>query len=559
MQTMRKWLETCESSHPRCRLRNSSFFPTRILDVGTRQGDRIKLYEPHFRGNHGRYTTLSHCWGESQPVKTTLATLQERKREIPWFSLPRTFQDAITITRRRGIQYIWIDSLCIIQDDPDDWRNEASLMCNVYQNAWLNLAATKSSDCHGGLFSTIPQTEITFTNGLCRFNVCARQAIEHSKLLPGEGDASFPLLSRGWVYQERLLARRVLHFGPQEMFWECQEELACECSAISEPVTAYGETYVAPKIQHGLFISDHGSHADEVSERWHQVIMEYSNLRLSHPSDIFPALAGLAKQFHQHLEDQYLAGLWRSTLVQDLAWRVHKPTGSSRPLWRAPSWSWAAIDEPIEYIRQVTGHRRTQGEAAPQIIPVATVRDVHCTPLGRDAMGELEGAYLKLSGCIVPAYLGICYRRYKPHYEPAEYLDWTTSYGMRTQEECNFLNSEVDKEPDYEYLDGDEACAFLQSRELWKVKYYVRVDGEVEGLANMDIRFFDNNTDILKEKENIFCLKLTKVLFPGDGTVNYDSLVLKHHGEGIYERIGLVRAGDDWYSGRTRVETLTIV
>lgn len=132
---------------------------------------------------------------DSQPLQTKLTTIQERRHDIPWFSLPRTFQDAIVITRRLGVQYIWIDSLCIVQDDGDDWRKEASKICDVYQNAWLNLAATKSFTCHDGLFSRVPQKQISVIGHDCNFDVGARQLIHHSKLLPGEDRLIFHFLS----------------------------------------------------------------------------------------------------------------------------------------------------------------------------------------------------------------------------------------------------------------------------------------------------------------------------------------------------------------------------
>jgi len=135
------------------------------------------------------------------------------------------------------------------------------------------------------------------------------------------------------VYQEKLLARRVVHFGPQELFWEYQGELLCECSVISKPVFAYGETYLSPKIQHSNFFDENTLKEEVVSERWHRVVMEYSNLQpnLTRASDVFPALSGLAKQFHRYQHDEYLAGLWRTTLVKDTAWRVHKTKRSTRP------------------------------------------------------------------------------------------------------------------------------------------------------------------------------------------------------------------------------------
>ena len=110
----------------------------------------VRLYETQRELAH--YTTLSHCWGKKRIVTTTKATLGQRKLEVQWPRLSRTFQDAINITRALGIRYIWIDSLCIIQDDKEDWERESAKMAEIYSCSYLNLAATGSADGDGGCF-----------------------------------------------------------------------------------------------------------------------------------------------------------------------------------------------------------------------------------------------------------------------------------------------------------------------------------------------------------------------------------------------------------------------
>jgi len=153
-----KWLHSCITSHHSCRLEaygGGQWYPTRLLDLGDPSEKPcakgpVRLIDTHHTSPHGPYLTLSHRWGSSKPVLTTTQNLEDFMRQVP--QLPRTFSDAILVTRRLGIRYLWIDSLCIIQDSPLDWAKEAALMGNVYLNAFCNIAATNSTDNSDGLF-----------------------------------------------------------------------------------------------------------------------------------------------------------------------------------------------------------------------------------------------------------------------------------------------------------------------------------------------------------------------------------------------------------------------
>jgi hypothetical protein len=143
-----QWLSDCDK-HLGCTASHRSItaLPTRVLDLGK---DSIKLFES--QGIDGTYMTLSHCWGSTPFITTTKDTIQERKEGIPLEDLPQTFKDAVSLTRNLGIQYLWIDSLCIIQQDTEDWEKEASKMGSVYSHSYLNIAATSSMGGDGGCF-----------------------------------------------------------------------------------------------------------------------------------------------------------------------------------------------------------------------------------------------------------------------------------------------------------------------------------------------------------------------------------------------------------------------
>ncbi|PNP82205.1 hypothetical protein FNYG_04394 [Fusarium nygamai] len=154
---IRDWLRQCQADHQTCRNDSTTHIPTRLVDVRTLESSTVHLVETG-NGFHAPYLTLSHCWGQNANIirRTTAGNL-----EIPFKNLPRTFRDAITVTRKLGFMYLWIDSLCIIQGDKADWERESSIMASIYSNGILNLAASYSSDSHGGLFLERNQHHVT--------------------------------------------------------------------------------------------------------------------------------------------------------------------------------------------------------------------------------------------------------------------------------------------------------------------------------------------------------------------------------------------------------------
>lgn len=106
------------------------------------------------KGEKESYICLSHCWGDFQPIRTTTTNIEDHKKSIPWQFLPQTFQDAIDLTRFLSIRYLWIDSLCIIQDDRDDWAKESAAMASVYGNSYLTISATAAANCSKGLYAS---------------------------------------------------------------------------------------------------------------------------------------------------------------------------------------------------------------------------------------------------------------------------------------------------------------------------------------------------------------------------------------------------------------------
>ncbi|CAO2657772.1 Nn.00g038980.m01.CDS01 [Neocucurbitaria sp. VM-36] len=212
IETIKAWLLDCEANHASDSCGSAILgvgLPTRILDVGNLGGKNdIRLMNS--MGTMGTYIALSHCWGRTQVITTTSKTCQARTECIPMEYLSKTFREAVEICRALKIRYLWIDSLCIIQDDPQDWASEAGIMANVYQFAYLTLAATSSQSGDQGLFR---DNECIYVSdepdGGSPYRFCFRRRFDHvwqyfgsalgtGELLEGPSE-SFPLLERAWV------------------------------------------------------------------------------------------------------------------------------------------------------------------------------------------------------------------------------------------------------------------------------------------------------------------------------------------------------------------------
>ena len=229
----KRMLWTCSKHHKTCKSKdlNANKLPTRVIDVGDFDGSREPfLFIPDTLSNSAqepkgsqpsllandrnpfaraidatekmRYVALSYCWGQTQNFITTIANLASMKEKIPLDKLPQTIRDAIIITRALGIQYLWVDALCIIQDSKDDWEAESGRMMGVYGRAFLTISAALGPDVHYGLFR--------------KWNPHA--APSTTDWLPLQND---PLYSRAWALQERMLSIRLLIFGSDRLYWEC--------------------------------------------------------------------------------------------------------------------------------------------------------------------------------------------------------------------------------------------------------------------------------------------------------------------------------------------------
>jgi len=229
IQILSKWTSDCNASHL-CFPQDLDFVPTRLLDVGVADSDMIRLVEQsHYDHGPTRYLALSHRWGPPQDHQTfctyTTNILQFRER-IPVSDLPRTFGDAVNVTRGLGVRYLWIDSLCIIQDDPHDWNVESKLMEQVFSSAYITLSASCSRGTSDGFLKPRHDRQCVTARAQVEdkpwYYIC--DAIDDFRHDVDEGELS----KRAWVLQERALSRRSIYFSQAQSYWECGHGVRCE-------------------------------------------------------------------------------------------------------------------------------------------------------------------------------------------------------------------------------------------------------------------------------------------------------------------------------------------
>lgn len=328
--TLKHWLSRCQEEHTLCQPAKDKTLPHRVLEIESIQPLRVRVVEDCPRRE--RYACLSHRWGPqtgSNSLKTHNLNLY--KTGVPEDKFYPVMKDAIAAAFRLDIHFIWVDCYCIIQDDLKDWEIEAADMASIYENAFLTIAAT-SSESGGPMFSTMEQEvagfQVTEVEGEPVF---VRQRLRHPCILrvnsEGGEDLDHPLLARGWIFQERLLSNRFIHFTRDEIFWECRESTWCEC-------TSGGEEWSEQRKKAPRTRSD---------DTWGAVTRLYNGTELSFEKDRLPALAGVARRYGETHGKTYLAGLWEEDLPSALVW-VDRSGREPRPLEQvAPTWSWASL------------------------------------------------------------------------------------------------------------------------------------------------------------------------------------------------------------------------
>lgn len=514
-------------NHPKCRVKKRTLhdallgeivaLPSRIVDVGADGSQELRLLESE--GMKGTYLTLSHCWGGGVAVKTILSNLDDYKERIPMHVLSANLRDAVLITRRLRFRYLWIDSLCIIQDSTADWETEASKMAQIYNRSTLTISASRAPSSETGFLQGTNADDdtrsgfvsICHPRGLGRYYLSQRAPESSSYLTDVERG---PLNSRGWTLQERILSRRSIFFGAAQMHWECQTTRYSQNTQL-EPQEFDKMTGGVSSLRSILNL-DAGTGTGATSEQdtlnlWYEVLAQFVKRNLTFPDDKLPALSGIVSVFDKALpgpapgnrtnnEDgntSYVAGLWKQDIPRGLMWMI-----PPQPKMRVPSWSWSCVDSQVWLMRTMKQ-------------PVCDISSISVTvkAMGNNCYGRVESAILSFEGLI----------REVPRLEKR-----APSFPEWDKEKKNLYPNSLLKDD----------C------------------GEVIGKAYLDEESFETmETGTFADGYTVFVLQIrhNRDVSHGNGKAEALLVCVVDEDEGIYERVGVVETElvtRDWEAGR---------
>ncbi|EXA29679.1 hypothetical protein FOVG_18847 [Fusarium oxysporum f. sp. pisi HDV247] len=383
LNSIRSWLKSCTSSHDGCtELKTASRLPLRLVDVMSTGSDQFPPMEEigperfnllSLENLHNvrivpttysltpktPYLTLSHRWGTPPSILLTKKASFLLTDDISPYLLncnkAAVFRHAVHVTRALGFRYIWIDALCIMQDEESEKTAEIMHMDEIYFNSMLNISATEGRVHEGLVFDRkalcINPCRATVRSSETQEDVRLEAFPKKWRLRPSEG----PLNKRGWVFQERTLAPRIVHFTKDQVFWECYSLEASE--VLPHGVPDQSSTHFDKSV--GIISTS--SNIQQVKLRWYELVEEYSRTSLSYPEDRLLAISAVAKRFCSTMclrPPDYLAGMWKDDLPQSMLWSQDslpgrsgpEPTSIEREMRNAPSWSWASIIAPIQTV-----------------------------------------------------------------------------------------------------------------------------------------------------------------------------------------------------------------
>lgn len=370
----KQWLEDCRTSpaHNLCReaygkISSGPFgpLPTRVLHVGSEHQDPY-LFESN--GIKASYCILSYCWGRPGNAITTKTNISERIKGIPLTSLPTLLRQAVLTARALRFDYIWIDALCIIQDDEEDWAREASVMHELYSRADLTITSLVAGDSRDDLFQPRPRRicrPIPLKLGLMlpkrdrpRFKEgsVVELAVHPKHAIAVETPVRGPVHQRAWTLQEQAMSIRILYFGAGLLHWECLHDYRLE------PYPCWEGN--APNINRNFYKNRHSKlitkglpPLEGVSlslddqgpfEVWQAQVQEFTRRQMTRPSDRIPAFLAISKSIAMVLKDEFVGGIWKGDnhLLESLCWRLQQPDTTDPT---GPTWTWASRSGEVSY------------------------------------------------------------------------------------------------------------------------------------------------------------------------------------------------------------------
>ncbi|KAI6086361.1 heterokaryon incompatibility protein-domain-containing protein [Hypoxylon rubiginosum] len=395
LKRIQSWMGTCKRYHPNCAARLEAServegrAPARFIDL---HGPRAKTWSLVDKvAGPLEYAALSHMWTADIP-QLTQGNLDAFKNGQLDEILPMDYQHAMALCRALSVRYIWIDSLCILQDSKADFDREAATMSFVYTRAVFTISICQPSDlgCVRKRDASALIPEVFFPS---LTNNQDERALVLDEYEWDQAITQAPINNRGWVFQERTLSQRILYLGNDQYYWECDDLRACEVypkGFLGQAAELSSRYYRLPIIRKDLL--DGGLHAT-----WPIVIEKYTSTSLTFQKDKLVALSGVARQIASVTGDQYLAGLWKSRLLLDLLWYSDDFLVPQNECF-SPSWSWASTLGPVRLKEtQSVDMKKILNFAAAEWKPLARVRDTCVCASGQDPFGDILSASINLT------------------------------------------------------------------------------------------------------------------------------------------------------------------
>ena len=397
----------CEELCPTAR-EVEDFIPTRLIDLTNSQNPRLIVPDQNVRNDPGgsniKYAALSYCWGSARDALTMLKTeqisLESRRNGMAISEMPVVFQEAILVCQRLSIRYLWIDALCIIQDDKKDWEQGASQMGRLYENAVITIVPLASHAHHEQFLQLPQQTFIVPFRSTVQSGIQGEIYLRHILRIFISKEHYYPGLEfservnsrwdgRGWTYQEDTLSTRSLYFGQSRLFYRCRHFSRSELD---------DQRYFDPKPS-AEFCSYQGGWLTQLS-LWETIVSEFLGRHFTFPTDRLPAISGIAQSLTGVNGDDYVVGLWRGELLRGLLWHADPNSewqdfaleGSNT--YVAPSWSWPSRNCIISY-----GVRKYQlPKAREAMTPECRLVDAKVELAGSEPFGAVRSAVMNVSG-----------------------------------------------------------------------------------------------------------------------------------------------------------------
>ncbi|OGM45105.1 hypothetical protein ABOM_006693 [Aspergillus bombycis] len=333
------WLDKCSREHAECDAYKDkpAFLPTRVIDVGN------SLTPPRLHvsggGETGKWVALSYCRGRDSDFTLNASSFHNLRSGQPLADFPPTLQDAVLVTRALGVRYLWIDSLCIFQDDTNDLAVEASRTSRVFSDAVVTIAATSAETVNDGfLDKREPHFNCSFPwrrhdhpdsvkNGCRTYPVYFRSG---RSPINKDRSRNSRWATSGWTLQEELLSQRLLYYTKEEMIWQCCAGAATEPAEEPTPSST-----LFSKVKHlptGSGKPEGSTKSAEATYRvWYELLQGYASRQLTSEDDRLPAIGAIAESFNTQLKEQYCAGLWSGDILFGLLWSLHCSSGGSGP------------------------------------------------------------------------------------------------------------------------------------------------------------------------------------------------------------------------------------